>query len=50
VKLRRLRWVGHVARKGKTTTAYQILVGKPLRKRSFERPTGRWEDGVDGSG
>jgi hypothetical protein len=29
IKSRRMRWAGHVARKGETRNAYRILVGKP---------------------
>jgi hypothetical protein len=28
IKSRRMRWVGHVARKGEKRNAYRILVGK----------------------
>jgi len=31
VKLRRLRWAGHVPQMGKTTNAYNIFVRKALR-------------------
>jgi hypothetical protein len=29
MKVRRMRWVGHVARVGKRRKAYRLLVGKP---------------------
>jgi hypothetical protein len=29
IKLRRMRWAGHVARMGEKRNAYRILVGKP---------------------
>jgi hypothetical protein len=29
IKLRRMRWAGHVARMGETRNAHRILVGKP---------------------
>jgi hypothetical protein len=32
IKLRRMRWAGHVAGMGKKRNAYRILVGKPERK------------------
>jgi hypothetical protein len=32
IKLRRMRWTGHVARMGKKRKAYRILVGKPEGK------------------
>jgi hypothetical protein len=42
IKSRRTRWTGHVARIGEWKGAYRVLVGKPERKRPFERPTRRW--------
>jgi hypothetical protein len=33
IKLRRMRWGGHVARMGEYRNAYSILMGKPERKR-----------------
>jgi hypothetical protein len=44
IKSRRMRWAGHVARMGERRNAYRILVGKPERKRSLERPSHRWMD------
>jgi hypothetical protein len=32
IKLRRMRWAGHVARIGTITNAYNILVGTPEGK------------------
>jgi hypothetical protein len=32
IKLRRMRWTGHVARMGEKTNAYRILVGLSERK------------------
>jgi hypothetical protein len=29
IKLRRLRWAGHVARMGEKRSVYRVLVGKP---------------------
>ena len=29
IKLRRMRWAGHVARMGEERGAYRVLVGKP---------------------
>jgi hypothetical protein len=37
VKLRRMRWEGHVACMGERRGVYKALVGKPERK----RPTGK---------
>jgi hypothetical protein len=46
IKSRRLRWAGHVARKGKRRRAYRALVGKPERRRPLGRPRRRWEDNI----
>jgi hypothetical protein len=46
IKLRRMRWVGHMARMGKGRNVYRILVGKPEGKRPLERPGHRWGDGI----
>jgi hypothetical protein len=43
---RRMRWVGHVARKGEKRNAYRILVGKPEGKRPLGRPRRRWVDSI----
>jgi hypothetical protein len=42
VKLRRMRWAGHVARRGEKRDVYRLLVGK----RSLERPRCRWVDNI----
>jgi hypothetical protein len=41
IKLRRMRWVGHVARMGEKRNAYGLLVGKPEGKRPLGRPRRR---------
>jgi hypothetical protein len=46
IKSRRMRWVGHVARMGEERKVYNVLVGKPDRKRPLERPRHRREDGI----
>jgi hypothetical protein len=33
IKLRRMRWAGHVARMGEKWKAYRLFVGKPEGKR-----------------
>jgi hypothetical protein len=43
IKLRRMRWVGHVARMGEERGVYRVLVGKPEGKRPLGRPRCRWE-------
>jgi hypothetical protein len=46
LKLRRMRWVGHVARMGEGRGAYRILVGRPEGRRPLRRPRRRWEDNI----
>jgi hypothetical protein len=46
IKLRRLRWAGHVARMGEGSGVYRVLVGKPVSKRPLARPRRRWEDNI----
>ena len=47
VKLRIMRWAGHVARMGQGRGVYRVLVGKPEGKRSLGRPRRRWEDNIN---
>jgi hypothetical protein len=46
IKLRRLRWAGHVARMGARRGAHRALVGKPELNRPLGRPRSRWEDNI----
>jgi hypothetical protein len=46
IKLRRMRWAGHVARMGEERSVYRVLVGNPEGKRPMGRPRRRWEDNV----
>jgi hypothetical protein len=46
IKSRRMRWAGHVARKGAKRNAYRLLVGNPEGKRPLERPRRRWVDNI----
>jgi hypothetical protein len=46
IKLRRMRWARHVARKGEKKNAYRLLVGKPEGKRPLGRPRRRWVDNI----
>ena len=41
VKSRRMRWAGHVARKGEGRGVHRVLVGKPEGKRPLGRPRRR---------
>ena len=44
IKLRRMRWVGHVARMGERRGVFQVLVGKPKGNRPLGRDRRRWDD------
>ena len=46
IKLRRMRWAGHVGRVGERSSVYRVLVGKPEGKRPLGRPRRRWEDNI----
>jgi hypothetical protein len=46
IKSRRIRWAEHVARMGEGRGAYNILVGRPERRRPLGRPRRRWEDNI----
>jgi hypothetical protein len=46
IKLRRMRWAGHVVRMGEGRGVYRVLVGKPKGKRPLVRPRHRWEDNI----
>ena len=46
VKLRRMRWAGHVARMGEDRGVHRVLVGKPEGKRPLGTPRRRGEDNI----
>jgi hypothetical protein len=46
IKLRRMRWVGHVACVGQERKVYKVLVGKLEGKRPLKRPRHRGEDWI----
>jgi hypothetical protein len=46
IKLRRMRWAGHVARMGEKRNPYRILVGKPEGNRPLGRPRRWWADNI----
>jgi hypothetical protein len=46
IKQRSMEWIGHIARMEETKTAYGVLVWKPHRKTSFQRPRGRRDDNI----
>jgi hypothetical protein len=47
IKVRRMRWTGHVARMGEVRGAFYILVGKSEGRRPLGRPRRRWEDNIE---
>jgi hypothetical protein len=46
IKLRRMRWAGHVEQLGQKRNIYRILVGKPEDKRPLGRPRRWWVDNI----
>jgi hypothetical protein len=42
MKLRKMRWAGHVARMGEKRNANRSLAGKPEGRRPLGRPRRRW--------
>jgi hypothetical protein len=45
-KSRRMRWAGHVARRGEQRKAYRLLVGNAEGTRPLGRPRRRWVDNI----
>jgi hypothetical protein len=46
IKLRRMRYMGHVACMGEGRGMYRVLVGKFEGMRPLGRPRHRWEDNI----
>ena len=46
VKLRKMRWAGHVTCMGEGRGVHRVLVGKPEGKRPLGGPRRRWEDNI----
>jgi hypothetical protein len=46
IKPRRMRWAGHVARKGEDRKVYMVLVENPEGKKPLGRPNRWWMDGI----
>ena len=42
----RMRWAGHVVRRGEERGVYRVLVGKPEGRRPLVRPRRRWADNI----
>jgi hypothetical protein len=47
VKLRLMRWAGHVVCMGEDRGVHRVLVGKPEGKRPLGRPRRRWADNIE---
>jgi hypothetical protein len=46
IKLRRMKWAGHVTSKEESRDIYRVLVGKSEGKRPHGRPRSSWEDNI----
>jgi hypothetical protein len=46
IKLRGMRWAGHVARMGEGRGVYTVSMGKPEGKRPLGRSRRRWEGNI----
>ena len=46
IKLRRMRWAGHVTHMRERRVVCRVLVGKPEGKRPVGNPRHRWEDNI----
>ena len=46
IKLRRMRWAGHVAHMGEERGVYRVLVGNLEGRRPLGRPRRRWVDNI----
>jgi len=46
IKSRRMRWTGHVARRGNRRGAYWVLVGRSQEKNPLGKPRFRREDNI----
>jgi hypothetical protein len=47
VKLKRMRWAGHVVHMGEGRGMHRALAGKPEEKKPLGRPRHRWEDNIE---
>ena len=46
IKLRRMKWAGHIACMRERRGVYGVLVGKSEEKRPLGRTRSRWEDNI----
>jgi hypothetical protein len=47
IKSRRMKWAGHVARRGEKWNSYRILMRKPGGKRPLGRLRRKWVDSIE---
>jgi hypothetical protein len=46
IKLRKMRWAGHIESMEEGRSVYRVLVGSPEGKRPLGIPRRRWEDNI----
>jgi hypothetical protein len=46
IKLKRMRWAGHVTRMREKRNVYRLFVGKPEGKKPLGTPRRRWKDNI----
>jgi hypothetical protein len=46
IKLRGMRWAGHVARMREGRGVYRVLIGRLEGKKPLGRPRRKWEDNI----
>jgi hypothetical protein len=46
MKMKRMRWAGHVARMREKGNAYRLLLGKPEKRMPLGRSRRRWVDNI----
>jgi hypothetical protein len=46
IKLRRMRWMEHVAYKGERRGVYRVLLGNPERKKALGRSRHSWKGNI----
>jgi hypothetical protein len=46
VESRKMKWAGHVLRRGENKGAYRVLVERPEGKRPLGKHRSRWEDNI----
>jgi hypothetical protein len=46
VESRKMKWAGHVLRRGENRGAYRVLVERPEGKRPLGKRRSRWENNI----